>query len=169
MAVRVRVVCGRRHSGLISLIITVTRDAPWSLHQSGMPHADRDIPGSTAHNGSHASTVHPAQYPGGGPIAPLGLGERPLQNNHAVPGWDTKPAPHSGIHAAGVPTAVREFRPSCPPVIMAHASVDGRIFSETLAERSTSSIARTASSARPASVRRGALRFRPMCNPDATS
>ena len=148
--------------------VTVTHDAHSNLHDCDTPSADRDTPGSTAHNGSHASTVHPAQYPRGEQIEPLGPGERPLQGNHAVPDWDTRSAPHSGIHAAGVPTAVREFRPSCPPVIMAHASVDGRIFSERFAERSTSSIARTASSTRPASVRRRARRFRPMCNPDAT-
>jgi hypothetical protein len=148
--------------------VTVTRDAHWNLHQSDKLRADRDTPDSTGHNESHASTVHPAQYSRGGPIERLGRGDRPFQDNHAAPCWDTRPAPHSGIHAAGVPTAAREFRPSCSPVIMAHASVDGRIFSERFAERSTSSIARTASSRRPASARRGARRFRPMCNPDAT-
>jgi hypothetical protein len=107
-------------------------DAPWLGRQADRTPVIRDIPRSTAHSGSRASTVGRLRYPRTGPIEPPGPVELPIRGNRAVLGWGTKPAPPFGIGVASDPTSVPVFHPSCPPVIIAYASRGQRPLSRLL-------------------------------------
>jgi len=109
---------------------TATRGTPWHPHPADIPPADRDIPNSKGHNGSRASKTDLGQCPRVGSIEPRGPSKRPCRGNHGVPGLGRRPALPSGIHAAGVPIAVRGFRHPSSPVIMAYVSPDVRSFAD---------------------------------------
>ena len=114
--------------------IILSLGAPWPLRQADTIRASRGTPGSTAHSGSHASTVRPPRYPRIVPIGLLSSAELPFRGNRAVLGLGTKLAPTFGIRVAGDPTSVAVIHPSCPPVIMAYAFLDARAFVEAFAE-----------------------------------
>ena len=117
--------CGRG-GGLHRAGLTAIRDAHWPHRQTGTIPVSRDIVGSTAHSGSHASTVGPPRCPRTAQIWRRGPEEYPFRGNHAVPGWGTRSAPPSGTRVASDPISASEIRPSCPPAIMADAVLDAK-------------------------------------------
>jgi hypothetical protein len=103
--------------------------------QFDTPRADQDTPGSMDHNGSHASSAHPLRCLRVELIEPQGSAEPRFLDNHTVPGWGTRPGRPFDIRAAGVPTAVPGFRPSCLIVIMADASATSMTCADVVVEK----------------------------------
>jgi hypothetical protein len=101
--------------------LTAIPGAPLPGRQADTTPVIRDIPGSTVHSGSRASTVGRLRCPRTAPIEPPSPAALPFRGNRAVLGWGTKPAPPFGICVASDPTSVPVFHPSCPPVIIAYA------------------------------------------------
>ena len=96
--------------------LTSIRDAPWPHRRADTIPGDREIRGSTAHSGSHASTGNPLPDP---QIASIGLQgplERPFRGNRAVLDSGTTPLRPVGIGVALDSIAVPVIRPSCSPV-----------------------------------------------------
>jgi hypothetical protein len=104
-----------RRAVIAPLVISID-DAPWPGRQADMIPADREIRGSTAHSGSHASTGNRLPDPQIASIGLQGPSGRPFRGNRAVLDSGTTPLRPFGIGVALDSIAVSVIRPSCPPV-----------------------------------------------------